>query len=61
MPYLGLWWALAGALFIDAVVYSVILSFTNWERQAELAKARVTEGTTSEHEANEKTGRRQDI
>ena len=35
----------------------MILSFTNWERQAELAKARVTEGTTSQHEPNEKTGK----
>ena len=52
----GLWWALAGALFIDAVIYCIILYFTNWERQAELANVRVTKGTTSQQEADEKTG-----
>ena len=47
---------MAGALLIDSIIYTVILYFTNWERQAELAQKRVTINCASRQDQEETTG-----
>ncbi len=57
----GLWVALAGALFLDAIVYSMVLYRTDWEKQAKLAMTRVTKATTSSRSTDETTGKNHKI
>ena len=33
--YLGMWWALAGGVVIEAIAFSVLVITTNWELEAE--------------------------